>query len=295
MPTWRPDIHGPADLVEEVVRIAGLDRVPATPLPRPAGVARAVLTERQKRARRARRMLAARGLIEAITWSFIPDAEAKAFGGGAAALELANPISAEMSSMRPGLLPGLLTALKRNRNRGFADAALFELGQAYRGEKPDDQYISASGVRAGTAKLGGGGRHWDGAAKDVDVFDAKADVFAVLAALGFDPAKAQITRDAPAWYHPGRSGTLRLGPKVVLAHFGELHPATLKALDVAAPVAAFEVFLDALPAQKAKSRAKPRLEAADLFAGAPRLRVRARSRCRRPATWCAPRPAPTRR
>ncbi len=138
-PSWRPDLHGAADLVEEVVRIAGLDRVPATPLPRPAGVARAVLTERQKRARRARRTLAARGLVEAITWSFIPANEASAFGGSG--LELANPISVDMSSMRPGLLPGLLTALKRNRNRGFADAALFELGQAYRGEKPDDQYI----------------------------------------------------------------------------------------------------------------------------------------------------------
>ncbi|KAB2938957.1 MAG: phenylalanine--tRNA ligase subunit beta [Hyphomicrobium sp.] len=265
VPTWRPDIHGVADLVEEVVRIAGLERVPATPMPRPAGVARPVLTERQKRARRARRTLAARGLVEAITWSFVPAAEAKAFGGGAAALELANPISVEMSSMRPGLLPGLLAALKRNRNRGFSDAALFELGQAYRGEKADDQYLSASGVRSGTAKVGGSGRYWDGVAREVDVFDAKADVFAVLIALGLDPAKAQITRDAPAWYHPGRSGTLRLGPKTVLAHFGELHPATLRELDVAPPVAALEIFLDALPAQKAKSRAKPRLEANDLL------------------------------
>ena len=258
-------MHGAADLVEEVVRIAGLDRVPSTPLPRPAGVARAVLTERQKRARRARRTLAARGLVEAVTWSFIPAGEAKSFGGGAAGLELANPISTEMSSMRPGLLPGLLTALKRNRNRGFADAALFELGQAYRGERPEDQYISAAGVRAGTAKLGGGGRHWDGAAKDVDLFDAKADAVAVLAALGFDPAKAQITRDAPAWYHPGRSGTLRLGPKIVLAHFGEVHPATLKVARRRRAASRFEMFLDALPAEKAKSRAKPRLEAADLL------------------------------
>jgi phenylalanyl-tRNA synthetase beta chain len=265
VPTWRPDIHGPADLVEEVVRIAGLDRVPSTPLERPAGVARPVLTERQKRARRARRTLAARGLVEAITWSFIPTSEAKAFGGGAAALELANPISVEMASMRPGLLPGLVTALERNRNRGFADAALFELGQAYRGDGADDQYLSAAGVRAGTAKVSGSGRHWDGAAKDVDVFDAKADVMAVLTALGFDAAKAQITRDAPAWYHPGRSGTLRLGPKTVLAYFGELHPATLKELDAEGPVAAFEVFLDAIPAAKAKSRAKPRLDASDLM------------------------------
>jgi phenylalanyl-tRNA synthetase beta chain len=264
-PSWRPDLHGAADLVEEVVRIAGIDRVPATPLPRAAGVARAVLTERQKRARRARRALAARGLVEAITWSFVPHAEAKAFGGGAPALELANPISVEMSSMRPGLLPGLLTAVKRNRNRGFADLGLFELGQAYRGDAPEDQIHIAAGIRAGTAKLAGSGRHWDGAAKDVDLFDAKADVFAVLTSLGFDPQKAQITRDAPAWYHPGRSGTLRLGPKVVLAHFGELHPATLKAMDLAPPVAAYEIFLEALPAQKTKSRARPGLEAADLM------------------------------
>ncbi len=265
VPTWRPDLHGPADLIEEVVRIAGLDRIPATPMPRAGGVARPVLTERQKRSRRARRTLAARGLVEAVTWSFIPRAAAKAFGGGADALELANPISTEMSSMRPSLLPGLLDAVKRNRNRGFADAGLFELGQAYRGEAPEDQFLAAAGMRAGTAKLIGSGRHWDGAAAEVDMFDAKADVFAVLNALGFDPAKAQITRDAPAWYHPGRSGVLRLGPKVVLAHFGELHPASLKALDVGGPVVGFEIFLDALPAQKAKSRARPPLDAADLL------------------------------
>jgi phenylalanyl-tRNA synthetase beta chain len=229
------------------------------------GVARPVLTERQKRSRRGRRTLAGRGLVEAVTWSFIPRAHAKAFGGGADALELANPISSEMSSMRPSLLPGLLDAMKRNRNRGFADAALFELGQAYRGEAPEDQFIAAAGLRAGTGKLGGSGRHWDGSAAEVDAFDAKADVFAVLDALGFDPAKAQITRDAPPWYHPGRSGALRLGPKVVLAHFGELHPATLKALDVGAPVVGFEVFLDAVPAPKAKSRARAPLDAADLL------------------------------
>jgi phenylalanyl-tRNA synthetase beta chain len=234
-------------------------------MPRADGVARPVLTERQKRSRKARRTLAGRGLVEAITWSFIPRAAAKAFGGGGDALELANPISSEMSSMRPSLLPGLLDSVKRNRNRGFADAALFELGQAYRGEAPEDQFVAAAGIRAGTAKLAGSGRHWDGAVSEVGVFDAKADVVAVLAALGFDPAKAQITRDAPAWYHPGRSGVLRLGPKVVLAHFGELHPATLKALDVTAPVVGFEIFLDAVPAQKAKSRAKPPLDAADLL------------------------------
>lgn len=265
VPTWRPDMHGAADLVEEVLRIAGLDRIPATPLPRMHGVTNAVLTEKQKRSRRARRLLAARGLTEAVTWSFITKEQATHFGGGSAALELANPISSELSSMRPGLLAGLLTAVTRNRNRGANDAALFELGQSYRGEKPEDQYISAAGVRAGTAQLSGSGRHWDGKADNADVFDVKADVFAALAALGLDPSKAQITRDAPAWYHPGRSGTLRLGPKVILAHFGDVHPATLKALDVEAPVAAFEIFLDALPAEKKKSRTRAQFAVSDLL------------------------------
>ena len=265
VPTWRPDVHGAADLVEEVVRIAGLDLIPSTPLPRLDGVARPVLTEKQKRARRARRLLASRGFVEAVTWSFIPKDQAVHFGGGTEALDLANPISTEMSSMRPGLLPGLLTAVTRNRNRGASDVALFELGQAYRGEKPEDQYLSAAAVRAGTARFNGSGRHWNGSTAAVDIFDVKADVFAALAALGLDANKAQITRDCPPWYHPGRSGTLRLGPKTVLAYFGEIHPATLKALDVEAPVAAFEIFIDALPPEKKKSRAKPQLAASDLL------------------------------
>ncbi|HXE00517.1 MAG TPA: phenylalanine--tRNA ligase subunit beta [Hyphomicrobium sp.] len=265
VPTWRPDVHGGADLVEEVVRIAGLDRVPATPLPRAHGITRAVLTEKQKRARRTRRLLASRGFVEAVTWSFIPKDQATHFGGGAPSLDLANPISTEMSSMRPGLLAGLLTAVTRNRNRGTADVALFELGQAYRGDKPEDQYLSAAGVRAGTATLDGAGRHWDGKAEAAGLFEVKADVFAALAALGVDANKAQITRDCPAWYHPGRSGTLRLGPKTILAYFGDVHPATLKALDVEAPVAAFEIFLDTLPPERKKSRAKLALTASDLL------------------------------
>ncbi|MEQ1718473.1 MAG: phenylalanine--tRNA ligase subunit beta [Hyphomicrobium sp.] len=264
VPAWRPDIHGSADLVEEVVRIAGLDRVPSTPLPRMGGITRAVLTEIQKRARRTRRLLASRGMVEAVTWSFITRHEATHFGGGADALELANPISSELSSMRPNLLAGLIAAITRNRNRGANDVALFELGQSYRGVKPDDQYLSAAGMRAGSAGLMGSGRHWSGKADDADVMDVKADVFAALTALGLDPAKAQITRDAPAWYHPGRSGALRLGPKVVLAHFGELHPATVKTLDAEAPISAFEIFLDALPGEKKKSRAKAPLAANDL-------------------------------
>ena len=265
-PSWRPDIHGSADLVEEVVRIAGIERVPSTALPRTSGVSRAVLTETQKRSRRARRLLAARGLVEAVTWSFLPRAQAEIFSADRGALvELANPISVDLAVMRPSLLPGLISAVGRNRNRGFADVGLFELGQAYRGDKPDDQYLAVSGVRAGTQKLVGGGRHWDGKAADVDVFDAKADAVAVLAALGLDTAKVQVTRDAPGWYHPGRSGTLRLGPKTVLAYFGEVHPGTLDGIDVAAPVVAFEVFLDALPAEKRKSRAKAQFAQSDLL------------------------------
>jgi phenylalanyl-tRNA synthetase beta chain len=264
-PSWRPDIHGPADLVEEVVRIEGLDKVPSAAMPRSSGVAKPVLTETQKRVRHARRLLAGRGLVEAITWSFIPRPQAEAFGGGQPGLELANPISAEMTTMRPSLLPGLLAAVQRNRNRGAADVGLFEIGQAYRGDAPNDQLVAASGVRAGASALAGAGRHWTGAAPAAGLFEAKADVVALLAALGFDAGKAQAVREAPAWFHPGRAGALKLGPKVTLAHFGEIHPATLALMDVSGPVAAFEVFVDAIPAQKRKSLAKPALEAADLL------------------------------
>jgi phenylalanyl-tRNA synthetase beta chain len=265
VPSWRPDLHGPADLVEEVLRIVGLDRVPGVPMPRLHGVTGAVLTESQRRARRARRLLAGRGLTEAITWSFIAREQARLFGGGAEALEIANPISVEMSSMRPGLLPGLLMAAQRNRNRGFADAALFELGQAYRGIEPGDQLLLASGIRMGSAQLVGHGRHWSGSARAADAFDVKADAMALLAALGLDIEKVQIARDAPGWFHPGHSGTVRLGPKLVLAHFGAFHPGVLKALDLAPPVAGFEVYLDALPTERRRSRARPPLAAAHLL------------------------------
>ena len=231
-PSWRPDIHGATDLIEEVIRIAGVDRVPVTPMTRAPGVTKPVMTERQKRVARARRVLAERGLVEAVTWSFIPRPDAERFGGGQPELELANPISSEMSVMRPSLLPGLIAAARQNANRGFDDIALFEIGQIFGGDKPEDQRIAAAGLRIGTAKLTGGGRHWDGAAKAVDLFDAKADALSVLAALGLDAGKAQIMRGAPSWFHPGRSGIIRLGPKNVLAAFGELHPQTLKAMDL---------------------------------------------------------------
>jgi phenylalanyl-tRNA synthetase beta chain len=263
-PSWRPDIAAPADLVEEVVRLVGVDRVPATPLPRIAGVARPVLTEAQKRQRLVRRVLAARGFVEAVTWSFIPPVEAKLFGGGQAELKLSNPISTELQVMRPSLIPGLVTAAQRNRDRGFADGALFELGQAYRGARAEDQFVAAAGVRFGRSALAGSGRHWSGEAPAADVFAAKADAMAALAALGIDQANIIVAREAPDWFHPGRSGALKLGPKTVLGGFGELHPKTLAKLGAEAPLAVFELYLDALPAAKRKGVTKPALDASDL-------------------------------
>lgn len=261
-PSWRPDITGPADLVEEVVRLTGVDQVPATPMRRATGVAKPVLTEAQRCQRLTRRVLAARGLVEAVTWSFIPRNEAKLFGGGQAELTLSNPISTELAQMRPSLLPGLITAAQRNRDRGFADGALFELGHAYRGAEPEDQFVAAAGVRFGRSALSGSGRHWSGEAPAADVFAAKADAVAALAALGVDQANLSVTSEAPSWFHPGRSGALKLGPKTVLGVFGEFHPDLLAKLRIDAPIAGFELYLDALPAPR-KGAAKP-LEASDL-------------------------------
>ncbi|WP_237152726.1 phenylalanine--tRNA ligase subunit beta [Oryzibacter oryziterrae] len=260
VPSWRPDVHGKADLVEEVVRIAGLDQVKPTPLPRLASVGAKVLTPLQIRTRRAKRALATRGLVEAVTWSFVSEAQATAFGGGAAAVRLANPISADMSDMRPSLIPGLAAAVQRNVDRGLSNIAIFEVGQVFAGDRPQDQTIVATAVRQGTATIDGSGRHWSGNAKAVSVHDAKADAVALLEALGFDTSKAQITRNAPAWFHPGRSGTIQLGPQTVLGHFGELHPAVLEALKVDGPLVAMEITLDRIPVGKAKaSKAKPAL------------------------------------
>ena len=265
-PSWRPDITMPADLVEEVVRLTGVDQVPATPLPRLSGVATPVLTDAQARAKLTRRLLAARGFVEAVTWSFIPPAEAKQFGGGEAALTLDNPISTELAQMRPSLLPGLIAAAKRNRDRGFSDGALFELGQAYRGLEPEDQYLAASGVRFGRSALDGSGRHWSGDAPNAGWEAVKADVVAVLTALGLGQANIQVTREAPDWFHPGRSGALKLGPKVTLGVFGEVHPDTLAALDADGPMAAFELYLDNLPPAKRKGTSRSALDASDLQA-----------------------------
>ncbi|MEQ9520375.1 MAG: phenylalanine--tRNA ligase subunit beta [Parvibaculum sp.] len=266
-PTWRPDIFGSADLVEEVVRIHGLHEVTSTPLPKSAAVASPVLSIGQKRLRTVRRSLAARGFVEAVTWSFIPQTHAALFGGEneVAPLALANPISTDMSHMRPSILPGLVAAAGRNMAKGARDIMLFEAGQHYDGDQPGDQALVAVGIRQGTAGVTGSGRHWQGGAKPVDVFDVKADAVTVLAGLGVKVENLQIAADAPGWYHPGRSGVLRMGPKNVLARFGELHPSVLNALDVAGPIVAFEVLLDAVPTPKAKAtKSKPALTIPDL-------------------------------
>jgi phenylalanyl-tRNA synthetase beta chain len=261
VPSWRPDIDGKADLVEEVMRIHGVDRIAPQPLDAHDAVAGRMLTTLQVRTRAAKRALAARGMMEAVTWSFIPARHAELFGGGQPELKLANPIASDMSDMRPSLLPGLIAAAQRNADRGISDVALFEVSGTYEGDQPEMQRRVASGVRRGTAKLDGSGRHWSGNAQGVGVFDAKADAIAALEAVGAPVERLQIEAVAPDWYHPGRSGVIKLGPKTVLGHFGEFHPRTLEALDVSGPLAGFEVFVDAVPEPKTKAtRTKPRLE-----------------------------------
>ncbi len=261
VPSWRPDVDGKADLVEEVMRIHGVDAIAPAPLASHDAVNGKILTPLQIRTRAARRALAVRGMMEAVTWSFIPAAHAELFGGGQAGLKLANPIAADMSDMRPSLLPGLIAAAQRNTDKGIGDVALFEVSGTYEGDTPDRQRRVAAGVRRGTARLDGSGRNWAGNAAPVGVFDAKADAIAALEACGAPVDRLQIEAGAPAWYHPGRSGVIKLGPKLVLGYFGEFHPKTLEGLDVSGPLCGFEVFVDALPEPKAKpTRTKPKLE-----------------------------------
>ena len=260
-PSWRPDVHGRADIVEELVRIVGVDQVPSTPFPRGSDARKPVLTPIQNRTRKAKRALAARGMTEAVTWSFVSKREAELFGGGKPELALANPIAAELSDMRPSLIPGLVMSAQRNADRGTADVALFEVGQIFRGDQPQDQFTAASGLRRALARGAGIGRHWSTAAGPVDAFDAKADAFAVLAAAGAPMQALQVVPGRPAWFHPGRSGTIQIGPQNIIGHFGELHPRALAALKAEGPLVAFEVILESIPAPKAKAtRAKPMLE-----------------------------------
>lgn len=260
-PSWRPDVHGRADIVEELVRIVGVDQVPSTPFPRGDDARKPVLTPIQNRTRKAKRALAARGMTEAVTWSFVSKREAELFGGGKPELALANPIAAELSDMRPSLIAGLVMSAQRNADRGTADVALFEVGQIFKGDRPEDQFTAASGLRRALAKGAGIGRHWSSKAEPVDAFDAKADAFAVLAAAGAPMQALQVVPGGPAWFHPGRSGTIQIGPQNILGHFGELHPQVLAALKAEGPLVGFEVILENIPAPKAKAtRAKAMLE-----------------------------------
>ncbi|MFD1626474.1 phenylalanine--tRNA ligase subunit beta [Azospirillum griseum] len=256
VPSWRADVHGEADLVEEVLRVNGFDAIPATPLPRDTVLTRPALTLKQRRVAAARRALAARGLSEAVTWSFLASATAALFGASHEGLRLVNPISSDLDVMRPSVLPNLIQAAGRNADRGYPDVRLFEVGAAFRTPAPDGQDSVAAGIRAGAAVP----RHWSEKTRPVDVFDAKADALAALEAAGAPTANLQVTTDAPGWYHPGRSGVLRLGP-TVMARFGEIHPSILDTLGVKGPLAGFEVMLDTIPLPKKKTgTAKPMVQ-----------------------------------
>jgi phenylalanyl-tRNA synthetase beta chain len=260
-PSWRPDILGDADLVEEVARIASLTRLQGAPMARTQpGVPKPILTPLQIRERTARRTIAALGYNECVTYSFIDARAAALFGGGTEAVRVDNPISSEMTHLRPDLLPGLLSAAVRNQARGFMDLALFEIGPAFHGGEPGDQHLQAAGLLVGAAAA----RDPHGSRRMVDVFDAKADAEAVLAALGA-PARVQISRKVAVWWHPGRSGVIGLGPNS-MATFGEVHPRILQAMDVKGPAVAFTILIANVPAPKVKTPTRPALVISDLQA-----------------------------
>ncbi|MDB5701043.1 MAG: phenylalanine--tRNA ligase subunit beta [Sphingomonadales bacterium] len=258
VPTWRRDVDGAPDLVEEVVRIVGLDKIVSVALPRAEGVARPTATPAQKQERKVRRTAAARGLNEAITWSFLSETQAAAFGGGA--WTLSNPISEDLKVMRPSLLPGLLSAAQRNVDRGADSIRLFEVGRRY---LADAERATVGIVLSGERSA----RGWaDGKARGFDAFDAKAEAIALLEAAGAPVENLQIFGEAGTHYHPGQSGTLRLGPKTVLASFGALHPATAKAFDLGGAVVAAEIYLDAIPAKRGSGFMRPAFAPAALQA-----------------------------
>ena len=256
VPGWRNDVEGEACIVEEVLRIHGFDEIPTVMPTRDHALPQAVLTPAQRRVSLVRGALARRGLDEAVTFSFVSKRQAALFGGVGADLRLVNPISSDLDVMRPSVLPGLAAAAARNADRGLADVALFEIGPQYADATPGGQTLVAAGLRAGNAAP----RHWAVPARGADAFDAKGDALAALEACGAPVDKLQVTTDAPAWYHPGHSGVLRLGPNV-LANFGELHPRVLGGFELRGPAAAFEVFLDKVPLAKARDgKLRPALE-----------------------------------
>ena len=265
IPSWRSDIVGEACLVEEVVRIYGFDKIPVVPVRADSGLPQNALLADQKRHSQARRVLAKRGMVEAVTYSFLSNADADLFGGAPDSVKLVNPISSDLDVMRPSLLPNLLNAANRNAARGMNSVAMFEVGPQFKGDLPEDQLIIAAGIRTNQI----GSKHWNQGPRTVDVFDAKADALAVLVDLGAPAARLQAIAEAPAWYHPGRSGALCLGPKNKLAYFGEIHPGLLKRMGIKGQVIGFEIFVDALPKPKAKSSARkphlilPQLHAVD--------------------------------
>ena len=262
VPSWRPDVQGEADLVEEVARIASLTKLVGRPLPRmDAGVPKPILSLGQRREQIARRTVAALGYNECVSYSFIDQASATLFGGGTDATMLANPISSDMSHMRPDLLAGLLQAAARNQARGFADLALFEVGHAFTGGEPGEQVVQVAGLLVGRT----GPRDPHGASRPVDLFDAKSDAEAVLAALGA-PERVQILRNGAAWWHPGRHGVICLGPKKALAVFGEVHPKVLAAMDVKGPAMAFTIWPAEVPAPRKTNATRPALLMRDLQA-----------------------------
>lgn len=247
-PSWRPDVHGKADVAEEVLRIFGFDNVPSVPMPKLAKVNESALDASQRLQSKARRTFASRGLMETHSFAFIEQRKAQWFGATEPLLKLVNPISADLDTMRPNLLPNLIDSALRNMARGTKSLGLFEVGAQYEGARPKQQRSMAAAIRIGNAD----DKQWNTPARAVDCFDAKADALALLALAGIDAEKVQVLSSASAWYHPGRSGTLCLGPKLVLAYFGELHPATLLSMDCKERVVACEVFLDALPIPKKK-------------------------------------------
>jgi phenylalanyl-tRNA synthetase beta chain len=259
VPPWRPDIDGEADLVEEVLRIHGYDMIPIMSLPRETAIPLPIRDAAQKRAEDIRRGLAAHGLVEAVTYSFMNETQAAGFGGVVDSVRLINPISADLNVMRPSILPNLLAAVARNQARGIEDPALFELGPQYADDTPEGQTLVAAGVRAGAAAP----RHWTERSEPVDAFHAKADVMAALAIAGAPVDNLTTDRDVPGWYHPGRAGALRLG-KSILAWFGEINPRIATTFDIDGPLVGFEIFLDAIPPLRTKGPAKKLLQLSPL-------------------------------
>ncbi len=256
-PSWRPDIIGEADLVEEIVRVHGYDSIPSVPLPRTTPVSTPARTLQQRRPGHVRRTLATRGLVEAVTWSFMAGKDAALFAPEDASMRLANPIAADLDVMRPTIIPNLLAAASRNIARGLREVGLFEVGPQYAGNKPQDQAMVAAGIRSGFADA----RHWAAPLRPSDAFDAKADLQAAIQALGMEPEQPQVdAKAAPGWYHPGRSGALRLGPQII-GYFGEIHPAILAHYRIEQPTAGFELFVERVPLPKTRgTKTRPALK-----------------------------------